>query len=361
MRLSLKKFLDFNEGLKVRLPRGVQLPKVQHKMIFKLEPRGENNNSGSIIKNETSEDLNMGERVPEVPLHFEASTSKSEGQSKLKNVLSIEEEDLRFLKEALDLDGDSFVTRKELKGVKVSLVSDDQLIDNHSRDADVKKMMPSENVFFQYDPKKLPGRNWPRSGELKFNEDIVKVGTDDDGNVISFVCPQKKQIVKNKFARGTLESEVEVGEVGGKIDLKTGEGVIYGDQLAWKFWGDVVVGGIPLSISKDEAAFIPIRSDNGSGGLLALHSVEKNARGGGNINNVFSSYEVTGLQGNPKGIQKGLLQEILIDAINLQLMGFANDGTALQWNINLKEPESVIGKDYQSMAHGLEMGLDHHH
>ena len=70
----------------------------------------------------------------------------------------------------------------------------------------------------------------------------------------------------------------------------TGEGVIFGDDLAWKFWGDVEIFGKTISISKNAAAFIPIDDASGSGGLLALKSIEKSAHGGGDIDKVFSSY-----------------------------------------------------------------------
>lgn len=55
----------------------------------------------------------------------------------------------------------------------------------------------------------------------------------------------------------------------------TGDGVIYGDDLAWKFWGDINIFGQSISISKEDAAFVPIDDGSGSGGLLALYDTEK--------------------------------------------------------------------------------------
>ena len=40
------------------------------------------------------------------------------------------------------------------------------------------------------------------------------------------------------------------------------------------------------------------------------------------------------------------------------LPGFANGGTAIQWNIDLKDPITVVGDEYLEKAHALEM---HHH
>ena len=83
-----------------------------------------------------------------------------------------------------------------------------------------------------------------------------------------------------------------MGQVGGKIDPLTEEGAIYVDDLSWKFWGDVEIFGKIISISKEDAAFIPIEDASGSGGLLALNSIAKSAHGGGDIEHVFSSYFV---------------------------------------------------------------------
>ena len=135
----------------------------------------------------------------------------------------------------------------------------------------------------------------------------------------------------------------------------TGEGTIYGDDLSWKFWGDIEIFGAETSISKEDAAFIPIEDASGTGGLLALKSIEKSAHGGGNIENVFSSYFVKGKQGDPSGIQKGALQKTLIQAVNLFLPGFANGGTDIQWNFDLQKPVTVVGDKYINKAHSLDM------
>ena len=268
--------------------------------------------------------------------------------------LDVENEDMQYLINAIDLNKDSKVSNKELKKFKISVVSTTPLVENHSRDVHVTKYMPSEDVYFKYTPKPVL-LDKPGPGTLVFNTDIVSIGIDDDGNVISFICPQETQELDNVFASGSLKSEVEVGQVGGKIDPITGEGVIYGDDLSWKFWGDLKLFGETISISKEDAAFIPIADSSGSGGLLALNSIERSAHGGGSIENVFSSYFVQGLQGDLFGIQKGALQETLIHAVNAYLPGFANGGTAIQWNIDLKDPVVVVGDEYLEKAHALEM------
>ena len=283
-------------------------------------------------------------------LHFEAQVDMLNG----KPCLDVEDEDMSYLKNELDSNGDGKISTAELKGVTISPVSESSLIENHTRDTDVTKYMSSEDVFFQYTPEPIV-MGQPGPGTIEFNTDIVSIGINDKGSIISFICPQKTQEIDNTFVSGSLKSEVEVGQIGGKIDPLTGEGIIYGDDLSWKFWGDIEIFGTKTSISKEDAAFIPIEDASGTGGLLALKSIEKSAHGGGNIENVFSSYFVKGKQGDPSGIQKGSLQKTLIQAVNLFLPGFANGGTDIQWNIDLQKPISVVGDEYINKAHSLDM------
>lgn len=283
-------------------------------------------------------------------VHFEGQIDSLNG----KYYLDVEDQDMEHVTRAIDRNNNGRLSKRELKSVSFEAVTSQGLIENHSRDADVTRYLSSEDVFFQYTPKPvLFGK--PGPGTLEFNTDIVSVGIDDEGNVISFICPQETQEINNKFVSGSIFSEVEVGQVGGKIDPVTGEGIMYADDLAWKFWGDMKMFGKEISIPKEEAAFIPIEDASGSGGLLALGSIEKSAHGGGNIDNVFSSYYVNGLQGDPSGIQKGPLQKTLIQAVNMYMPGFANGGTAIQWNIDLQNPVEVNGSEYVDMAHALHM------
>ena len=283
-------------------------------------------------------------------VHFEGQIDSLNGSPHL----DVNNADMKYLKDAMDLNDDGKISTKEVKRFSIVPISTSPLIKNHSRDSEVTKYFPSENVLFEYTPKSVVFGK-PGPGTLEFNTDIVSIGIDDDGNVMSFLCPQEIQEIDNMFISGSLKSEVEVGEVSGKIDPLTGEGVIYGDDMAWKFWGDIKIFGKKLSIPKEDAAFIPIEDNAGSGGLLVLKSIERKAHGSGNIDNVFSSYLVKGMQGNPVGIQKGALQETVIQGLNAFMPGFANGGTELQWNIDLKSPVSVVGNEYVEMAHALEM------
>ena len=191
-------------------------------------------------------------------------------------------------------------------------------IENHSLDDLVTRMTSAKGVSFTYTPKPFAFGK-PGPGTLTFGENIVRVGLDDDGDVLSFICPQRSESWSQNVGLGTVtlrgSSEVEVDKVGGKLDPITGKGTIYGDGMSWKFWGDIdfdpIIGSDrSWSISKDDAAVIPIRNFQG-GTQLAFHS-KAIARDG-----AFASYNVQGVQGATTGEQKGFPQELIIEALNL--------------------------------------------
>ena len=45
----------------------------------------------------------------------------------------------------------------------------------------------------------------------------------------------------------------------------------------------------------------------------------------------------------------------MIDGVNLLHPGFATEGTAIQWNIDLQDPTPISGIDYEDIAHSLHM------
>ena len=235
-----------------------------------------------------------------------------------------------------------------------------ELINNHSRDKDVVFVMPAADVLFEYTPYTLPGVNWPKPGYLKYAYDIVQIGTDKKGNILSFICPHRTLKIDNKFLKGNVLSEVEVGKVGGKINVKNGDGIVIAENLAWKFWGDIEIDGKTISIAKEDAAFVPIKNSQNEE-LLIMNSIKKSTHDGVNIDEILSSYVVSGVQDDPRGLQKGLLQNVVIDAINLWKPGFVNNQTKIKWNIDLKAPQTISGKKYQKMAQDSHMGISHLH
>ena len=267
--------------------------------------------------------------------------------------LELEKDDAAAIVEILDQNNDNKISDEEFKkGMENAVVSheeDIELHENHSLDSKVELLLEAEDVVFQYDP--IDGK----TGELLFGQSIVSVGADTQGNILSFICPQRS--FKTSLLGYTLDltGEVEVGQIGGAIDPITGEGNIYADELKWLFWGNITTpSGSSYGITKDEAAFIPIRDADNNSGLLTLASIEKSAHGSGKIENFFSSYFVSGQQGSTT--QDNFLNTLMIEGVNLLHPGLATEGTAIQWNIGLQDPTPISGSDYEDIAHSLHMG-----
>ncbi|WP_152562984.1 MULTISPECIES: hypothetical protein [unclassified Prochlorococcus] len=266
--------------------------------------------------------------------------------------LELENDDAAAIVKMLDQNEDNKISNREFKkGMKNAVVSyeeDIRLHQNHSLDSEVKLMLEAEDVVFEYDPIDN------KTGELLFGQSIISVGADKQGNILSFICPQRSFNTSLQGYTLTLTGEVEVGQVGGAIDPITGEGNIYVDELKWLFWGNITTpNGGSHGITKDEAAFIPIRDSDNNSGLLTLASIEKSAHGSGNIENVFSSYFVSGQQGSTT--QDNFLNTLMIEGVNLLYPGLATEGTAIQWNIDLQDPTPISGIDYEDIAHSLHM------
>ena len=207
-------------------------------------------------------------------------------------------------------------------------------IDNHSLGSEGKLRLEAEDVVFQYDP--IDGN----PGELLFAQSIASVETDNYGNILSFIGPQRSFNTSLLGYTLDLTGEIVVGQVGGAIDPITGEGNINVDEAKWLFWGDITTPQDNLyEITKNEAAFIPIRDADNTSGLLTLASIGKSAHGGGNTENIFSSYFVKGLQGSVT--QDNFLNSLMIEGVNRLHPGFATEGTAIQWIINLQHPTLI--------------------
>jgi len=231
----------------------------------------------------------------------------------------------------------------------VSYEEDIELRENHSMDSDVRILLEAEDVVFKYEP--VDGN----PGSLLFGQSIVSVGADTEGNILSFICPQRSFKSSLPGYSLTLTGEVEVGQVEGSIDPVAGDANIYVDEPRWLFWGNIETpSGNSYGLTKDDAALIPIRDPDNSSGLLTLSSIERSTHGKGNLDNIFSSYFANGLQGS--ATQESFLQDLMINCINVLYPGLATKGTELGWNIDLQAPTSITGESYEDIAHSLHIG-----
>jgi len=222
------------------------------------------------------------------------------------------------------------------------------LIRNHSKDDKVTFQWPAEGVDFSYSAARRK-----KSGSLAFGEGIVRIGTNKKGKIKSFICPQPKVafdvVIDGKEVSFRGLGEVEVDYVGGSIDPVTGQGKILLGGVEWRYWGKYTSGSENWSVTKEEAAIIPVRNMQ-SGKTLKARSKDTPEK------DSFVSFSLNGLQKKAKGIQKGIRQEKIIEVVKAARPGFTSEGTSLKWSINAHSPIPVIGNEYEDLAHALHMG-----
>jgi len=228
-------------------------------------------------------------------------------------------------------------------------------IDNHSQDANVTKLMVSGNVTLYFTPKcAVPGCKPPSPGTVYYDEDIIALGTDDEGNVLSFICPQ----VNNVAPAGTITFEIQVKRVGGFVDLSTGTGTIHASELSILVWGNVTapywtpdgLSGTTVVIEKSEAAKVLLRNVTG-GDQFILTSFD---------GPFFSNFEFDQvLVGETTRGQSSVLSPLqwaAIVAVEQKYLGLTMTGTELGWDLDLKAPINMAPGEYQQLALAAAMG-----
>ena len=223
-----------------------------------------------------------------------------------------------------------------------------KLIRNHSKDDKVTFQWPAEGVDFVFSSPR--GKN---PGSLEFGEGIVRIGTNKNGKIKSFICPQVEvdydAVISGKEVRFKGLGEVEIDYVRGSIDPVTGQGKFLLKEAELRYWGEYTSDSENWSVTKQEGAIIPLRNTKG-GKTLRARSEETPKDGS------FVTFLLNAVQKNPVGIQKGLRQEKIIELIKNDRPGYAREGTSLAWTINTDSPIPVIGNEYVDLAHALHMG-----
>ena len=220
------------------------------------------------------------------------------------------------------------------------------LNDNHGSRGLATKKFEASGVRLQWgSPKKFLGKT--KKGTLDFKEGIVSVGTNEQGDVLTFVCPRVS--VSRDYGlgfAGSFSAEVEIGKAGGKVDPVTGKGTIYLDDVSMKMWGGFQVptlkGSKKYEIAEKDAAYVPLLPGSSSEQLVVLDSITPGAYVGQDKSKVFGSYVVkVKLDEKPK---QPFVQSAMISVVNQFVFpGLLDQGTSLQWNIDLKAPITVSG------------------
>jgi hypothetical protein len=279
-------------------------------------------------------------------LHFEAFQKPASNTSSARINLDTEDEDIKDIFTHLDTNKNKKLDANELSKSKLEAIEGVTLIDNHAFRSQATRKFEASGVRFQWQsPKNLLGLN--KSGVLDFADDIVSVGTDDSGKIVTFICPRVTKTAKLPLGLGVSASgEVEIGQVAGRLDPITGKGTIYLDDVNWKFWGSIQTktfnGVKDNGVSEANAASAPVEAMSGPGALIVLDNITPGAYAGQDKSKIFSSYLVKAAAGTRPS--QPLIQTLMLGAVNdIIFPGLLDKGTTLQWNIDLKSPIAVNG------------------
>ena len=264
-------------------------------------------------------------------------------------VLDAEDDDIADVVTHFDANINGIIDSSEAQNGGIQRIDGVNMIDNHAYRSQVTQKYEASGVRFKWlSPKKtLLGKT--KSGTLDFADDIVSVGTDNTGKILTFVCPRVTQPFVSLLGTSiTFSGEVEIGQVAGKIDPVTGNGTIYLDDVNFNFWGTVTTkklfgrGKGTSSISESSPATVPVLSGDNKGSLIVLENITPGAYAGQDPSKIFSSYLVNASVGATPSQPLG--QTLLLGAINsFTHPGLLDQGTSLQWNIDLKAAIPVNG------------------
>jgi hypothetical protein len=264
-------------------------------------------------------------------------------------VLDAEDDDIGDLVNLLDSNKNGIIESNEAQNGGIQRIDGISLIDNHAYRSQVTQKYEASGVRFKWaSPKKTLFGNI-KGGTLDFADDIVSVGTDNSGNILTFICPRVTQPFVSLLGTSiSFSGEVEIGQVAGKIDPVTGNGTIYLDDVNFNFWGTVTTkkligrGRGTTSISESLPATAPVLSGNNKGSLIVLDNIAPGAYAGQDPSKIFSSYLVNASVGAWPSQPLG--QTLLLNAVNgFTHPGLLDQGTSLQWNIDLKSAITVNG------------------
>lgn len=171
---------------------------------------------------------------------------------------------------------------------------------------------------------------------MGFPEGIVKIGTNDENRVLSFICPQYTEL--------GITAEVQIENVGGAVDPSTGAASIQVSNLHWLLWGRIP----GLTLEKENAAKIDLFNAS-MGAFFDLVNIY--APGMDTLFNLG----VAGITGEP--VPESTSDQLrFIKEVNPLLGNLFVNGTRVYWEINLMNPVKITGAEYTAFAEAADQG-----
>lgn len=219
----------------------------------------------------------------------------------------------------------------------VESLSEFELLPNHEEDAAVSSFLGDSEVEFFYQQ-----QNSTILNALVFPEDIVYVGLNDSDMVTGFICPQA--------STDGLTIEVQIGQVGGRIDPSTGAAIIALDDVHWLVFGEVPGPDGTISIPKENGLKVVLGNVTG-GTQLVMPSVKTDST----LDNTAITAMIPAVTLEP--VANSTPAEIaMIKALSETVFKMMQPDTQIFWVLSMKEREMAQSGQYEGFATGRNQG-----
>lgn len=214
-------------------------------------------------------------------------------------------------------------------------LSDYVLIPNHEEDAEVSTSLADSNiVFYSQQP------NSTVISENTFPVGLVHVGLDTNNTIISFLCPQ--------LTKSGMTIEVQIGQVGGRMDPTTGAAYIVLDDVSWLIFGPIV--GFNETLTKENGLKVVLGNVTG-GTRLVLPTASTSDT----PENTAITVVVPAITQEP--VSNTSWKDLqMIEAASTVFKSTKTD-TEVFWALYLEAPEAVMGEEYLNFAANANQGV----
>lgn len=220
----------------------------------------------------------------------------------------------------------------------VESVSQYEVMPNHEEDAAVTSYLTdSEIQFFYQNP------NSTSMDSVVFPENFAYVGLNDSDMIISFVCPQSSV--------GGLTIEVQIGQVGGRIDPETGAANVVLDGVHWLVFGDLSGPNGNVSIPKENGLKVVLGNVTG-GTELTLPSAQTSDTPDNTA--ITAIVPAMTLEPVSNTTEKQLA---MIKALSETVFKVMQPDTEVFWALHMKAPQTAQPGEYQNFASSANQGV----
>lgn len=214
-----------------------------------------------------------------------------------------------------------------------------QVITNHEEDAEVSTALSDSNIIFY-----ATAPNETTVAAQAFPASFAYLGLDEYNKVISFVCPQ--------LTAYGFTLEVQIGQVGGRVDPTTGAAYLVLDDVNWLMFGDVKFGpDAGATITKENGISVALGNVTG-GTQLVLPAGVTSETPSLKQTVITALVPAETLQPDPNMSEQNMA--ILESAY--PLLPALQPGAQVFWALYLEAPESVTSEQYLEYACDTNQG-----